>query len=97
MLHFVVELIYKKPVEEFTEIIPLHRAYLQTGYAKGMLLLSGPQEPRVGGLLIAKAESLDELKAFCAQDPYYLNGVADYRFIQFKPMSWQPNLAEWFE
>lgn len=95
MKHFIVEIIYTKPFETVEPIVPDHRAYLQTGYEKGILLMSGPQVPRVGGILVARADSANEVLAFCTGDPYALAGVATHRVIEFTPKSFQSFLAPW--
>ena len=58
MKHFLVDIDYLVPVEELAEILPRHRAFLQTGYDKGILLCSGPKEPRTGGLAVAAGAGL---------------------------------------
>ncbi|MDP2038582.1 MAG: YciI family protein [Ignavibacteria bacterium] len=97
MRHFVVEIIYKAPIEKIEELTPTHREFLQTGYNAGMLLVSGPKVPRTGGIVIAKASSLEELTEFFKSDPYALNDAADYRFIEFNPKSHQEILKDWLE
>lgn len=97
MRHCVVEIIYKAPISKIEELTDSHRAYLQKGYEKGILLVSGPKVPREGGILIAKASSLEEIKSFCEQDPYFVNDAADYRFIEFNPKSYQEILNDWVD
>ncbi len=36
MKHFLVEIQYLVPVEQMADILPDHRAFLQTGYDKGI-------------------------------------------------------------
>lgn len=96
MKHFLVEITFKVPLEKIEPIVPAHRAHLQIGYDQSLLLCSGPQNPRVGGILIAKAESLEALQAFCTKDPYIVNAVADYRYIEFNPVKRQPAFESWF-
>lgn len=93
MKHFVIEIQYTIPLEKLEEIVPAHRAFLDSGYRSGLLLCSGPQNPRVGGLVVARAESREAIEAFFAHDPYQLQGVATYRFVEFEPVKMQP----WFE
>ena len=97
MRHFVVEIIYKAPIEKIEELTPIHREFLQTGYKAGMLLVSGPKVPRTGGIVIAKASSMEELAEFFKNDPYSLNDVADYSFIEFNAKSHQEILKDWLE
>lgn len=95
MKFFVVEIIYTEPIENVSRYVDDHRAYLQFGYQSGMLLISGPQEPRVGGILIAKAKSREEVQSFCDGDPYNIRGVARHRIIEFIPKSHQTILDGW--
>jgi len=95
MKHFVIILTYKVPAEQLTDVLPLHRAFLQGGYDRGWLLMSGPQQPKVGGLIIARAPSLDELKTFFQNDPYAVQNVAEYKYIEFDPVKRQEFVESW--
>jgi SagB-type dehydrogenase family enzyme len=97
MKHFIVEIAYRVPADQLGEVVAQHRAFLQTGYDSGMLLFSGPQEPRTGGMAVARAESLEEVQAFFAQDPYHLSGLADHHFTEFNPIKLQPFIKNWVE
>lgn len=95
MKHFVVEVTYIVPIEEIDARLAAHRAFLQTGYDQGLLLMSGPQQPRTGGIIVARAESLAALQAFFANDPYQQAGVAAYRWLEFEPVKHQALVADW--
>jgi uncharacterized protein YciI len=95
MKHFIVETTYVAPMETVAAATPAHRAYLQTGYDGGLMLASGPQEPRVGGILVMRAAAREEIDRFLAQDPFNLQGLATYRVIEFNPVKFQPFLQEW--
>ncbi len=95
MKHFMIEITYLVPIEQVAEITPEHRVFLQTGYDAGKLLFSGPQVPRVGGIVLARAESLAEIEQFFANDPYQLRGLAGYRFVEFTPVKFQPFIEPW--
>lgn len=95
MPHYVVLINYCRPFAEFEAIVPEHRAHLQRGVEAGIVLLSGPQNPRNGGVIIARAESRAALDRFLADDPYRTNGVADFQPIEFTPGRHQAFLAEW--
>ena len=92
---FLVEITYLRPAEELGELVGQHRAYLQSGYERGWLLLSGPQVPRTGGLVVARAPSQEDLEAFFAQDPYQVNRAATYRVVEFNPILRQAFLEDW--
>ncbi len=95
MKHFLVELTYLASTEEIDKVITVHREFLQTGYDKGILLLSGPKNPREGGIIIAKEESLESIQDFFKNDPYKTNNIAEYKFIEFNPVKFQSFLKDW--
>jgi uncharacterized protein YciI len=95
MLHFVIEITYTAPLADIDRALPAHRAFLQGGYDRGLLLMSGPQNPRTGGILVARATSHAELEAFLNGDPYQVQRLAAYRFIEFNPVKRQPLLENW--
>lgn len=97
MKHFVVIITYVKPFANFESLLPAHREHLQRGVEAGLLLVSGPQLPRTGGILIVRADSLDALEQFIAADPYAINRVATFQAIEFVPGRHQPFLADWIE
>lgn len=95
MKHFMVEVTYTIPAEQFGDLTNQHRTFLDHGFAQGMLLCAGPMVPRTGGIIIARAESLEALHALFANDPYIVNNVATYRYIEFNPIKRQPLLEGW--
>jgi uncharacterized protein YciI len=95
MKFFVIEISYTTPLTEIDRVLLKHREFLQTGYDQKRLLLSGPQNPRTGGVLIARGESLEEVKQFFSNDPYQLEKLATYRFIEFTPVKHLPVVADW--
>ena len=95
MKHFVVEITYTIPADQLGEITDLHRAFLQTGYDQGWLLCSGPRVPRTGGIVIARAPTLEDLQNFFTHDPYVHKGMATYNFIEFQPVKYNPLLEGW--
>ena len=95
MKHFVVEIIYKAPIHKIEEVLSRHREFLDEGYKKGMLLMSGPQVPRIGGIVIARAESMEALAEYFSNDPYLTEGLAHYQYIEFNPAKKNEIISEW--
>jgi uncharacterized protein YciI len=95
MKHFIIFITYTASLNIIDEILPRHREFLQKGYDNKMLLFSGPQNPRIGGIVAARANSLKELEDFFKEDPYKINNAAAYRFIEFNPVKFQEILSEW--
>lgn len=97
MKQFIIEITYSMPIEKISAITPLHREFLKQWYEKGWFLMSGPQNPRLGGMVIARAPSLEEIQAVFQNDPYFLNGAATYKFTEFEPVLHTPVIDSWFE
>ncbi len=96
MKHFVVEATYLAPYEKIKELQPKHRAWLQKGYDLGLFLCSGPQDPPVGGFLVARAKSMAELKTMFEEEPFNVAKLATFTFKEFQPVKRQPWTEEWF-
>lgn len=82
---FIAILKYKKPLEEVERFIRAHREYLAEHYAAGDFIASGPQIPRIGGVIMMKADCREIVNAIIAEDPFHINGVADYQIVEFSP------------
>jgi uncharacterized protein YciI len=98
MKHFLLEGEHIVPFEQRApELIAAHRQFLQQGYDNGRFLLSGPTIPPKGGILIARAESLEELNEFLADEPYCKAKAMRFsKIIEFDPVQLQPILKDWF-
>lgn len=92
---FIVILTYKKPLEEVDRFLQAHRDYLAEHYAAGDFITSGPQNPRIGGVIMMKADNRSDVDAIISQDPFNINGIADYQIVEFKPtMFCEPSLSD---
>jgi uncharacterized protein YciI len=92
---FIITLTYVKPIAEVDRFLQEHRDFLRRRYATGHLLMSGPQNPRTGGVIVAQAPSRTEVEAIFREDPFYREQVAEYEFIEFAPVLTAPALAEY--
>jgi|WetSurMetagenome_2_1015567.scaffolds.fasta_scaffold109859_2 uncharacterized protein YciI len=97
MKYFIVEITYRVPWQQMEVEIIEHRKLLDEGIADGWVLAAGPREPRIGGIAIVKANSMDKLVKFFANGPYIQKGLADYIFTEFKPLKMQPEFIRWQE
>lgn len=95
MRHFIVELTYTVSFEQLQSSLPDHRTFLNDGYKLGWVLYSGPQEPKRGGIIVARAPDIADIRTYLAEDPLQKKGLAVYRIIEFTPVRWQPALDEW--
>ena len=75
---------YRRPLEEVLVHFEAHRAYLQGLKAKGLLVASGPLEPRSGGALLLRVPDdavQATLDAVRDGDPYWQAGVGQYELL----------------
>jgi uncharacterized damage-inducible protein DinB/uncharacterized protein YciI len=93
--HFVIASDYLAPLTEIDKLLAEHRAHLGTGYTRGLLLASGPQNPRIGGMILARAHERAELEQFLAEDPFAKAGIARYHLVEFDPVKQSDLFASW--
>lgn len=53
-----------------------------------------PQTPRVGGVIMIKANDRTAVEAIIAQDPFNINGIADYQIVEFTPTMFCDNILK---
>lgn len=80
---FIFKLTYRKPLEDVEKHLAAHREYLDKFYQAGNFIASGPREPRVGGVILCNVGSTEEAKNIIAQDPFFINEIADYEITLF--------------
>jgi uncharacterized protein YciI len=89
----VITIKYIKPLEVIDALVVEHRKFLDDCYKKSQLICSGPQIPRVGGVLMANVASVDEARGIMKNDPFSINGVAEYHFIEFSPTKYDERFS----
>jgi uncharacterized protein YciI len=80
---YVLIVEYLVPLERVNELRPAHLEYLERHYADGTFLVSGRQDPPVGGLIVAADVDRDRLDGIIETDPYVTEGAARYRIVRF--------------
>jgi uncharacterized protein YciI len=90
---FLVLVNYVKPISEIDAHLADHVRFLDAGYAEGLFLASGPQIPRTGGVILARAASRAALEAALAKDPFAVHNLARYDIVEFVPVKTAPELA----
>jgi uncharacterized protein YciI len=85
---------YRRPLEEVVVHQDAHRAYLRGLQEKGIVIASGPMNPRFGGLVLLRvpdddATALDSVRD---NDPFFQSGVAQYELIGWAPGIGKENL-----
>jgi uncharacterized protein YciI len=81
---FVIELIYKADLAAIDAHMAAHVRFLKKYYAAGNFLVSGRKIPRDGGIIVAVGKSRRQIEAIVEEDPFYEQGLADVRIIEFR-------------
>ena len=69
--------------EKRPQVRPAHLAHLEPLSRAGRVKLAGPFLDRTGSLIVIEADSLTEVWALVARDPYVTEGVFDR--VEVKP------------
>ena len=80
---------YRRPFEEVAPTVDEHRAYLRELKAQGLLLASGPLDPRTGGSLLLRvpdADSAAALDRIRDGDPFTKLSLAQYELMPWLPV-----------
>ncbi|HEY8297688.1 MAG TPA: YciI family protein [Candidatus Baltobacteraceae bacterium] len=75
---------YVQPLDAVERFLAEHRAYLDRYYASGLFLVSGPQEPRVGGVIVTADASREDIERVLAEDPFVREGISECEIVEFK-------------
>jgi len=81
---------YRRPLAEVEAVTEAHRAYLDTLKKQGILLASGPLDPRFGGAWLVRVQDgnpLADLDALRDGDPFHKAGLANYELLPWKVMA----------
>lgn len=83
---------YVKPLEEIDRVLPEHREFLDRYYKSGLFIVSGPLNPRSGGVIVTADASRELIDVVLAEDPFVREGVSEYEILEFNVTK----RAEWF-
>ena len=84
MKTFIINLTYKKSGEEADKYLQEHMQFLEKYYKSNNFLLSGRKNPRTGGIILCKFESIDKVNLAIKDDPFYTHDIANFDVIEFE-------------
>ena len=97
MKYFIVEGTINDAAGMNDEVMKEHMAYTQKAMDAGMILMSALKEDMSGGIFIIRAESVDEVERYLADEPMGRYGIQRYRIIGFMPPYVQSSPGGWFD
>ena len=94
---FLIELTYRAPLADIDASMGAHAKFLKKYYAAGNFLVSGRKIPRDGGIILAVGPSRRDIEAIIEEDPFFKNGLADFRIIEFRASQRAPDIQRRLE
>jgi hypothetical protein len=65
---------------------PAHLEYLDKLYKEGKVVMAGPFTDKKGGMVIYRADSLEEAKALAEADPVVASGARTLELREWSPL-----------
>ncbi|MDU6113179.1 MAG: YciI family protein [Paeniclostridium sordellii] len=97
MKYFIVEGILKSTDEIDKDTMTKHMNYSQKAMNEGLILMSGLKENMSGGIFIMKSDSIENIKEYLDNEPFKLEGIQDYKIVEFSPHYFNESPGEWFK
>ena len=91
---FIVDLTYIVPLETLDAHMVEHVKFLRKYYAQNMFVASGRKVPRTGGIILALAETREQLDSILAEDPFFTKQLAEFRITEFQTSQYHPDLKK---
>jgi uncharacterized protein YciI len=89
---FIIDLTYIVPLEQLDAHMPEHVQFLRKYYKQNLFVASGRKVPRTGGIILALAETRDEVQRIIEEDPFYIHKVAEFSITEFLTSQYHPTL-----
>jgi uncharacterized protein YciI len=81
---FVLLARYTVPAEKVDTLLEEHKAWI--GANQDSILLTAREEPLIGGLILARGESIDAMWEMVRQDPFHVAGYSEYEIREYNPV-----------
>lgn len=81
---FVLLARYTVPAEQVDTLLEEHKAWI--GANQERILLTAREEPLIGGLMLARGDDIDAVRAMVAEDPFVKAGYSEYEIRQYNPV-----------
>lgn len=89
---YIINLNYIVPLEELDKHMADHVKYLEKYYSKNIFMASGRKVPRTGGIILAMANSIEEVEKIVHEDPFFKHKLAEITITQFLTSQYHPDL-----
>lgn len=87
---YIIDLTYIVPLEQLDAHMTEHVKYLHKYYKLNKFVASGRKVPRTGGIILALADSKEEVDQIISEDPFYTHKLADFKVTEFQTSQMHP-------
>ena len=94
---FIISLNYIVPLEELDRHMQDHVVFLKKYYSKNIFVASGRKVPRTGGIILALADSKEEIERIIQEDPFHIHHLAEFTITEFLTSQYHPQLKPLLE
>ncbi len=93
---FIINLNYIVPLDELDRHMNAHVKFLQKYYKQNIFIASGRKVPRTGGIILALADSKEQVEELIREDPFYVHQLAEFSITEFLTSQYHPDLKKLF-
>src|SRR5574339_453328 len=91
---YIINLNYIVPLEQLDAHMDEHVKFLRKYYKLNKFIASGRKVPRTRGIILALADSKEEVENIIKEDPFYIHKLADFSIIEFMTSQYHPELKK---
>ena len=91
---FIINLTYIVPLEQIDAHMTEHVKFLRKYYKQNVFVVSGRKVPRTGGVILALANSTEEVEKIIQEDPFHIHALAEFTITEFLTSQYHPSLKE---
>ncbi len=89
---YIIDLYYIVPLEELDAHMTEHVKYLHKYYKQNKFVASGRKVPRTGGIILALADTQEEVEQIISEDPFHIHKLAEFTITEFRTSQMHPDL-----
>ena len=89
---YIIDLTYIVPLDELDAHMTDHVKYLHKYYKQNKFVASGRKVPRTGGIILALADSKEEVDQIISEDPFFTHKLAEFKVTEFQTSQMHPQM-----
>ena len=91
---FIIDPNYIVPLEQLDKHMTEHVKFLNKYYKQNVFVASGRKVPRTGGIILALADSKEEVEEIMSEDPFAVLKLAEFKITEFQTSQYHPELKK---